>query len=288
MQLRASGTPLEQHAAAVARTTVARRPRFGHDGGMPEGDAVRRTARRLDAALAGATLTRGELRVPRFATVDLRGMQVLGTGVVGKHMLTRLIDDRHEWTLHHHLLMDGSWRTGLPGPPRAPTHEIRVWLASATAQAVGVRVHMVEVRDTQDEGHWVDRLGPDILGDEFEADMVAARLAAADRPLAEALLDQQLVSGLGTIWAAELASAVGASPYAPTTQVTGLSAGLAGIRRRMRRSVLTARGTPVREYRVYQRTGRGCRVCGTPIRSGLVGAPPTERRTYWCPSCQPG
>ena len=55
---------------------------------MPEGDAVRRTARRLDAALAGGTLVRAELRVPRFATVDLRGMQVLGTHVVGKHMLT--------------------------------------------------------------------------------------------------------------------------------------------------------------------------------------------------------
>ncbi len=86
---------------------------------MPEGDAVRRTARRLDAALAGGTLVRAELRVPRFATVDLRGMQVLGTHVVGKHMLTRLVDDRREWTLHHHLRMDGSWWTGPPGGPGA-------------------------------------------------------------------------------------------------------------------------------------------------------------------------
>ena len=89
-------------------------------GSMPEGDAVRRTARRLDAALAGGTLVRADLRVPRFATVDLRGMQVLGTHVVGKHMLTRLADDRREWTLHHHLRMDGSWRTGPPGSPGRP------------------------------------------------------------------------------------------------------------------------------------------------------------------------
>lgn len=248
---------------------------------------MRRTARRLDAVLAGATLARAELRVPRAATVDLRGMRVLGTVVVGKHLLTRLVDDEHEWTMHHHLRMDGTWRTGPLGPPRAPAHEIRVWLASETAQAVGVRVHQVEVRATKDESHWVDRLGPDILADDFHAPVGAARLAAADRPLVEALLDQQLVSGLGTIWASELASATGANPATPTSQVTGLAAGLAEIRRRMQRSVLVGPGTPPPRHRVYRRTGQPCRACGTSIRSGMVGVPPNDRRTYWCPRCQP-
>ena len=43
---------------------------------MPEGDTVYRTARRLDEALAGAEVTRFELRVPQAATVDLRGVIV--------------------------------------------------------------------------------------------------------------------------------------------------------------------------------------------------------------------
>ena len=181
-------------------------------GSMPEGDAVRRTARRLDAALAGGTLVRADLRVPRFATVDLRGMQVLGTHVVGKHMLTRLADDRREWTLHHHLRMDGSWRTGPPGAPGAPEHQIRVWLATSSAQAVGVRVHDIDVRQTREEAHWVGHLGPDIMADGFDADAAAEILIGADRPLVEALLDQRLVCGMGTIWASELASAVGGRP----------------------------------------------------------------------------
>lgn len=68
---------------------------------------MRRTARRLDEALAGRELVRADLRVPRFATVDLRGMTVLATHVRGKHLLTRLGDDRRALTLHHHLRMDG-------------------------------------------------------------------------------------------------------------------------------------------------------------------------------------
>ncbi|HYN57912.1 MAG TPA: DNA-formamidopyrimidine glycosylase family protein [Motilibacterales bacterium] len=254
---------------------------------MPEGDAVRRTARRLDAALAGGTLVRAELRVPRFATVDLRGMQVLGTGVMGKHMLTRLVDDRREWTLHHHLRMDGSWRTGQPGSPGAPGHQIRVWLGTPSAQAVGVRVHMVEVRPTREEGRWVGHLGPDVMADGFDVELAAGALAQADRPLVEALLDQRIVCGMGTIWASELACVAGADPFARTSKVDGLAEALAAIRTRMLRAVDTPASTSRRELRVFERTGQPCRRCGTRIRSGRVGVAPMDRPTYWCPQCQP-
>ncbi len=260
---------------------------MGDDGGMPEGDAVRRTAARLDAALAGGTLVRADLRVPRFATVDLLRMQVLRTHVVGKHLLTRLADDRREWTLHHHLRMDGSWRTGPPGAPGAPGHQIRVWLATSSAQAVGVRVHDVEVRPTREEAHWIGHLGPDIMADGFDADAAAEILIGADRPLVEALLDQRLVCGMGTIWASELASAAGADPSATTSTVSGLSESLSAIRTRMLRAVDAAPQVTRRELRVFERTGQPCRSCGTPIRSGRVGVAPMARPTYWCPGCQP-
>lgn len=254
---------------------------------MPEGDAVRRTARKLNAALAGGTLVRAELRVPRFATVDLRGMQVLATNVVGKHMLTRLADERRQWTLHHHLRMDGQWRTGPPGAPRAPGHQIRVWLATSSAQAVGVRVHDVEVRPTREEAYWVGHLGPDIMAEGFDAEAAALRLVEADRPLVEALLDQRLVCGMGTIWASELASDAGAHPYAPTSVVAALAESLTAIRSRMLRAVDAAPPVTRRDVRVFERTGRPCRRCGTPIRAGRVGVPPMDRPTYWCPGCQP-
>ena len=152
---------------------------------------------------------------------------------------------------------------------------------------MGVRVHMVEVRSTRDEQLWVAHLGPDILGEEFDVGTAVERLVTADRPLVEALLDQRLVCGLGTIWASELASAAGADPFARTSQVAELGAALVAIRRRMHRAVLAPRGSPRDQMRVFERTGRPCRVCGTPIRSGRVGVAPMDRPTYWCPQCQP-
>ena len=57
---------------------------------MPEGDTVWLSARRMHAALAGRTLTRTEFRVPRHATADLTGRDVLDVVARGKHMLTRI------------------------------------------------------------------------------------------------------------------------------------------------------------------------------------------------------
>jgi endonuclease-8 len=261
---------------------------LGDDWPMPEGDAVRRTAARLDAALAGAELTWAELRVPRFATVQLRGMTVLGTHVHGKHMLTRLADESRAWTLHHHLRMDGTWRTGPPGPPGAPRHHIRVWLVAQSAQAVGVRVHMVEVRPSAEERLWIGHLGPDVMDEGFDPAGAAQVLAEAGRPLVEALLDQRLVSGLGTMWAAELAAAARAHPMAPSAEVQDLPAALTGIAARMQRAVVQRDPRRQRaELRVFERTGQPCRVCGTPIRAMRVGVAPMDRPTYWCQTCQP-
>lgn len=254
---------------------------------MPEGDAVRRTARRLDAALAGRVLVSAELRVPGFSTVDLRGFTVLGTGTVGKHLLTRLANGERLLTLHHHLRMDGRWRIGPPGPPRAPAHLIRIWLTTATTQAVGVHVHEVQVRPTAEEHVWVGRLGPDILDDDFDPSDAVARLAEAHRPLVEALLDQRLVAGLGTMWASEAAHRAGASPWADTAAAPGLADALVAIRDRMAEAVDSPRGVARQPLQVFQRVRQPCRACGTPIRSGRVGAAPYDRPTYWCPRCQP-
>jgi len=57
---------------------------------MPEGDTVWQTASRLHTALAGRVLTRSDLRVPRYATVDLTGLGVLDVTPRGKHLLTRI------------------------------------------------------------------------------------------------------------------------------------------------------------------------------------------------------
>ena len=57
---------------------------------MPEGDTVYRSARSLDAALHGATLTRCDIRVPAFATVDLTGQVVHEVVSRGKHLVAHV------------------------------------------------------------------------------------------------------------------------------------------------------------------------------------------------------
>src|ERR671916_3005103 len=86
--------------------------RAGDTGGVPEGDTVWLAAQRMNTALAGATLRRGEFRLPQLAALDLSGTTVREVVPRGKHMLIRLADER---TLRTHFRMDGSWHIYRPG-----------------------------------------------------------------------------------------------------------------------------------------------------------------------------
>ena len=256
---------------------------------MPEGDAARRAALRLDAALQGQELLRAELRVPRFATVDLTGGVVTGTGTVGKHLLTRVQRGDEELTVHSHMRMDGRWVTGKAGskPCAGPGHQIRMWLVNETQQAVGLRLAEVKVVRTRDEAQLVGYLGPDILAADFDVAAAAHRIADHDGQLVVTLLNQRIVCGLGTMWAAEFASHIRTNPYATDLDLAQLERGLSYVRQEM----LTAINATPRESRsrlvVFERNGQPCRVCGAAIKKGRVGAAPQQRVTYWCPNCQP-
>ncbi len=244
-----------------------------HHGMVPEGDAVRRTAAQLDDALTGHVLTVSDFRVPRFATVDLSGRTVLGTVAVGKHLLTRFSGGA---TLHSHRRMEGRWVTGGPDLRTGPYHQIRVILKTEQSTAIGLRLAMVEVGPTTAEARWIGHLGPDVLAPDFDPGLSLP----ADRAVVEVLLDQRVVAGLGTMWAAETAFLAGCSPYSHGVDV---SEALAQVRALMLASVSGARP----RMNVFERAGQPCRVCVTAIRTGRIGNPPADRVTYWCPSCQP-
>jgi endonuclease-8 len=38
---------------------------------------------------------------------------------------------------------------------------------------------------------------------------------------------------------------------------------------------------------VFERAGKPCRRCRTPIRTAPIGEPPRDRVSFWCPNCQP-
>jgi endonuclease VIII len=263
---------------------------------VPEGDTVRRSARTLEQALSGRVLQRAELRWPSAVGVDLTGRTVLRTSSYGKHLLTRFDDGR---TLHTHLRMEGSWaiaRTGTPGA-RGRGPYIRAVLGNEVWTALGDRLGMLDVVDTRDEHTLVGHLGPDLLDEDFPTTGLPEALrrmaARGSAPIAEVLLDQTVVAGIGTIWTAEPLFLLRIWPWTPADRLTDPAALLELTRRLMLRSVASTGGPTVTgeagrgltNY-VHSRMGRPCRRCGTPIERGQARKPPMERPIFFCPRCQ--
>lgn len=276
----------------VRAATGAPREGAGHHGHMPEGDTVWNTARALHRALAGDPLTGCDLRVPEFATVDLTGWTVRESASRGKHLLLRLVHGDQALTLHSHLRMDGVWRAYQPGErwSARPAHLIRVVLRTARSVAVGYHLHEVTVVPTVHEESLVGHLGPDLLGVDWDPDEAARRIIAHPRAsIAEALLDQRNLAGVGNVFKAETLFLRGLWPWTPVEAVPDVP----GVVRLAQRLVAANRGRWTRSTTgslrrgettyVYGRRSQPCRRCGTAIAK----AEQDERVTYWCPGCQP-
>ncbi len=250
---------------------------------MPEGDTVWHTAALLRQHLVGRTLTRCDVRVPRFATVDLTGHVVDEVLSRGKHLFIRV----GPASIHSHLKMDGSWRVG--HRPLRVDHRARIILEAGAVRAVGVDLGVLEILERDHDGDAVAHLGPDLLGEDFDAARAAANLAARpDRPIAEALLDQRVLAGIGNVYANELCFISGHLPTAPVSALTDPHRLVSRARdmlwtNRFRWSRCTTGGTrPGRRLWVYGRSGQNCRRCGTRIDYADSG----DRVAYWCPTCQ--
>ncbi|MGE3288852.1 MAG: DNA-formamidopyrimidine glycosylase family protein [Pseudonocardia sp.] len=263
---------------------------------MPEGDTVYLTGRRLDAALTGHVLLRGELRHPRLVDQDLAGRAVLGVRTVGKHLLTRFDDGR---TLHSHLRMDGSWHLYRPGMRwQRPAHEARALLVTGERVAVGFALHDLELVPTDREQRLVGHLGPDLLDPAWDGGHLAEALqrftARGDHELGLVLLEQRVMAGVGNLYKAEVCFLLGLSPWTPVRDVPDPAAAVTLARElllcnkdRPQQSTTGQLGRG-REQWVYGRARRPCRRCGTRIRAAHQGAGVHDRVTYWCPRCQPG
>ena len=249
---------------------------------MPEGDTVFRTADKLRTALEGRVLTRCDVRVPRFAAVDLSGQTVDEVLSRGKHLFIRV----GAASIHSHLKMDGAW---IIGRVRAPAYKIRIVLETAESRASGIDLGVLEVLDRATDMTAVEHLGPDLLGEDWSARTAAANLMAdPDRPLAEALLDQRVLAGVGNVFANELCFVFGLLPGTAVAQLsdpvrlaTRAQQMLWANRLRINRTT-TGNTRPGQDVWVYGRAGLPCRRCGTRIETDKGG----DRVTYWCPTCQ--
>ncbi|RJQ82936.1 Fpg/Nei family DNA glycosylase [Pseudonocardiaceae bacterium YIM PH 21723] len=257
---------------------------------MPEGDTVFLSGKRLDEALSGRRLTRGELRHPRLSTVDLTGREVSGVASVGKHLFTRFTDGL---SLHSHFKMDGSFHLYRPGARFSrPDHQIRAILATANHVAVGFLLHDLELLPTADEGRLVGHLGPDLLAEDWDPAEAVHRLSAdGDQELGLALLDQRIMAGVGNVYRAEICFLLRVSPFAPVSTVD--PAAVVALARKLllvnawrpERSTTGDLGRG-RQLWVYERGGKACLRCRSRIERHVQGTGVTARNVWLCPRCQ--
>jgi endonuclease-8 len=272
---------------------------------MPEGDTIYRTAHALHRALAGQTVTRFESVYPALTRIaedhPIVGRTVESVSARGKHVLIAFSGDL---VLRTHMRMSGSWHLYRPAARwQRPVRDMRVLVATAAVVAVGFNVPVAELLTARDLARHkeLSALGPDLLGATFDRDEVVRRMRARGRDtIADVLLNQRVVSGIGNVFKSEILFLAGVHPFTPVSAL-GVAAleRLADISREqlaanvMSRaqtlSPVTARRTtksldPNRALWVYGRGGKPCRRCGAAIQSRKTGI--DARLSYWCPECQ--
>ena len=271
---------------------------------MPELPEVEYVARQLRDDLVGRTIQGVEVSWPRSVqgmapeefAARLAGRRVMDIARRGKYLLIQLDDEE---TLVVHRRMSGNL---VLSPPASDVLYVRV----AFTLDDGRRLLYSDPRKfgrltlaANDElpGLFA-ALGPEPLDEAFTPDVLLKRLGHQQRAIKAALLDQEVVAGLGNIYADESLYRAGIHPLRPAgsltpdevatlrdaiqaTLLTGIAHG--GTTFGRHRDAYNEAGTNLEHVEVYRHTGEPCPRCGTPIQRIVVA----QRGAHFCPSCQP-
>ncbi len=266
---------------------------------MPEGHTIHRAARLQQRRFGGEGIAVDSPQGRFTPGASLLDGQVLDDiDAHGKHLFYRW--DSGD-TLHVHLGLFGRfriWATN-PSPPTDGTR-LRFVSSSGTLHLSGPTV--CEIIDPDAEADLRSRLGPDPLAPKpDDGERLVAGLVRRRAPVAQALLDQKLVAGIGNVYRAELLFLTGIDPRRPSNDVSADEAeaiwqravDLLRLGERIGRIVTVevgeaghrrARDVPRGErLYVYKRAGQPCRRCGAEIRRAELAG----RKVWWCPDCQP-
>lgn len=262
---------------------------------MPEGDTIYRAARTLHAALAGRTVTRFETVFGQLARIEVTGRTVERVDAAGKNLLMHFSGDLH---LRTHMRMNGSWHIYRAGERwRKPFTDMRIVLETDAWVAVAFNVPVAEFHDGRSLARQEDllRIGPDFLGAEFDFDEAKARIRARpEEEIADVLLNQRVVAGIGNEYKSELLFMSRVNPFAKVSEVTdeqldtilktSRKVMLANVNKRSPARITNFSLDPSQKQYVYSRGGKPCRRCGTRIEYAKQGK--DARGTWWCPKCQ--
>lgn len=276
---------------------------------MPEGDTIFRTARNLGRALSGKPIIAFRSTYPLLTRFNddtpLIGQTVEHIEARGKWLLIHFSGGA---TLVTHMLMNGSWHIYRHGERwQQPRFNMRIVIENSDYIAVGFRVPVAEIHTAQSLARHrrIPQLDTDVLSSTFNAEKVVRSVQAhAHEEIADVLLHQEVIAGVGNVFKSEICFVTGIHPFCP---VAALSAAqvqslVAAAQKLVGANVLEDSGDTIVTYGgrtrrtthesdpsaslwVYGRKGDPCRRCGEPVRCRMQG--PDVRVTFWCPRCQP-
>ena len=276
---------------------------------MPEGDTIFRTARALGRALAGKPVTGFRSTYPLLTRFDdetpLAGQTVEAVESRGKWLLIHFSGGG---TLATHMLMSGSWHIYRPGERwQQPRVNMRIVLENSEYIAVGFRVPVAKMLKPEELARAKKIPAPsiDVLSEEFNAEEVVRRVMAhGGEEIADVLLHQEVLAGVGNVFKSEICFVTGVNPFCKVAALSGATvAGLISHAQKLvaanvledsgdaivtyggRRRRTTHESDPGASLWVYGRSGEPCRRCGEAVRRRIQG--PDARVTFWCASCQP-
>jgi len=275
---------------------------------MPEGDTIFRSARALNKALAGKTVTRFDTALAPLARVNddtpLTGRTIEKVESRGKWLIMQFSDDL---MLVTHMLMSGSWHIYRTGERwRMPKSKMRAVITTNEFEAVAFNVPVAQFHTQRslERSTMVPKLGPDLLNENFSADEARTRLLAhAEHDIADALLNQRVMAGIGNVFKSEICFACQVHPFRKVATLTELEIEciLDSSRKFLAANVKDGAGDGIVTYTgkrrtthaanpgdrlwVYGRQGLECRRCGAKVMMRKQGT--GARSTYWCPDCQP-
>jgi formamidopyrimidine-DNA glycosylase len=292
---------------------------------MPELPEVETVRRGLQPVMEGSKILKAEtrrkdLRFPfqKDFVARLEGQTVTGLGRRAKYLMADLESGD---VLLMHLGMSGSFRVlkddgqATPGQFHHPrredrTHDHVVFHMSSGAAVVfndprRFGYMKIIARKALEDEPLLNGLGPEPLGNEFDAKMLAQSCANKKTSLKAALLDQRVVAGLGNIYVCEalfrshlsprrLAATLATKKQEPTDHAKRLVSAIHAVLNQ----AIKAGGSSLRDHRqtsgelgyfqhsfqVYDREGEKCQTagCGGIVRRFTQNG----RSTFWCPKCQ--
>lgn len=275
---------------------------------MPEGDTIFRTARSLGRALSGEPVTGFRSTYPNLTRfhddTPITGRTVENVESRGKWLLIHFSGGA---TLAAHMLMNGSWHLYRHGERwMKPRFDMRIVIENSRFVAVGFKVPVAEMHTPQSLARQrrIPARELDVLSTAFDGEEAARRLLAYSAgALADALLEQSILAGVGNVFKSEICFVTGIHPYCPVASLTAeqIHAVIAAARRLVGANVLEDSGDRMVTYLgrgrrtthasdptvslwVYGRYGQPCRRCGSSIRRRIQGD--DARVTFWCPRCQ--